>query len=634
MNFKELKGRYVKITINLDPSCKYLDNFQVLGRLQKVTKKYLLLSDTECHANSTPDLMISQIHRYYLRPAGNNGLYIPKFIIDECRPLDKRPDASSIRKDQSLIHFINYRDDERIYLEKAAEGMEILSRFLPCILDRDIVKKHTGLISISKDDPEEWNETELANHLRQSHITPDKFVSLLEKSNLLTELEIKAILCALPYFSTYFLVCLNLMLHGDIEPPSFQEDEASDYTPVLEKRRKAKKKRRDNALPFKDDFKPKYPGTVILNNHPVNSEIGDLQKDNPTTIYNELQKRVSAHSRALKKIALSAHRHCIKSRSIFRISGLKPEVFLLAGPTGCGKTYIMKVLADILGLPFAHADASSLVQSGIVGSTIYDCLGILAEQSVYTPDNTEKGILFIDEIDKLYIRNQSNAFSNYYGESVQNELLRIMEGAEVPVGEEKEMFDTSGLFFVLGGAFEGIEDLISKRLNLQNRLGFKTQGDGPETQDKRRLYSQITKNDIINYGFQRQLLARVNAFAGLAPLECNDFMRILKSSVSSPFIPYREYLNACGIKLVIENDDVYRIIAQYAVTKEFGARTLTDIIDHLVSELSFDIIGMSGADIILTTGYVTEGIKAYENAHEISINKAHEEKTTLMDDNI
>ncbi len=627
MNLKDFKGKYVKITLNLESSLDSFENVKFTGKIHKVSRDHILLSDPECLTDNGSYEFYESLCGEYLKTMKNKRLYIAKIIILDCKPVDGEKHECSDPESPSMAD-----SDDRIYRksdnkDRTITGLQIILEILNKYTSDCDAKESLALVRLYEDKADLYDKEMLEKSLQNCNFSAYGLIESLSNTDMFSKSEKRDILYAVPFLSPYALNSLMEILEEyENAPDLFEDPELVDSKKPCQRtiidnisgenslfRPGRKIKEWSSLIKIKKkEYKPRYPGTVMLKGGKVDNEIYDLRYNNPMTIYQELKKRVSTHREALKKIACSAHRHYIKRSDIFKLSRIKPEVFLLAGPTGCGKTYIMQNLADMLGLPFVHADASSLVQAGIIGNTLYNCLDMLRDSAVYVEEEAEQGIFFLDEIDKLFIRDDRKIASNYYGESVQNELLRIMEGSKVHIEKSEDLFDTSRLFFVLGGAFEGIEEIIAKRLRIDKKLGFRSKEDTKGDFNEKKLYSYITKEDIINYGFQRQLLARVNAFAGLAPLGIRDYMNILKNRTSSPFITHIEYLKACGINLVIENDEIYSIIAEYASTRPFGARILSDIIDYLVNELSFDLIGIHSADIILTKKYVSDKIMEYE----------------------
>lgn len=209
--------------------------------------------------------------------------------------------------------------------------------------------------------------------------------------------------------------------------------------------------------------------------------------------------------------------------------------------------------------------------------------------------------MFIDEIDKLWVQGDSSA--QHHAQAVQNELLMLLEGENVKLSQRDRdagYFDTSRLMFVLGGAFEGIESVVEKRLGRARGIGFgAASGVSPATT----VYASLQKDDLIEYGFSTQLLGRVSAIALLDPLGVNEIREILRRPEISPLTEHQQYFEACGDELVID-DDVYDLLAEHAADSPTGARKLSETVTSLMTELKFATANRTRETVRLSRGYV------------------------------
>lgn len=268
---------------------------------------------------------------------------------------------------------------------------------------------------------------------------------------------------------------------------------------------------------------------------------------------------------------------------------------LMVGPTGCGKTYLVRTLARLLDVPLAIADATSLTEAGYIGDDIESVLSKLLAAADNDVEKAEHGIVFIDEIDKLAKKKNANQ-RDVSGESVQQGMLRLLEGSEVevPVGATNKnamvpmtTIDTSNILFICGGAFPGLEDIIKERLNEHASIGFradlKDKYDGEEN-----ILKHVTTEDVRKFGMIPEFIGRLPILFSLDALTEDMLVRILKEPKNAIIKQYQKLLAMDEVELEF-TDDALRAIARKAKVKNVGARALRSIIEEFMLDIMYEI---------------------------------------------
>lgn len=294
----------------------------------------------------------------------------------------------------------------------------------------------------------------------------------------------------------------------------------------------------------------------------------------------------------------------------------------MIGSTGSGKTYLAQSLAKFLGVPFAIADATTLTEAGYVGDDVENILLTLLQNADFDNKLAEKGIVYIDEIDKLSRKSENMSTTrDVGGEGVQQALLKIIEGtvSRVPLSGGRKHpqaecvdIDTSNILFICGGAFDGLEKVIEQRSSNGKSIGFgadiKVIGDNDNTD-----LSNVQQKDLTTFGLIPELIGRLPVITTLNPLSEADLVKILTEPKNALTKQYQELFAMDGVKLEFE-DDALRRIAELAIKKEIGARGLRSIIEKAMQNVMYSVPDMADAKkVVVTSGVVdgTEGAVVY-----------------------
>ena len=268
---------------------------------------------------------------------------------------------------------------------------------------------------------------------------------------------------------------------------------------------------------------------------------------------------------------------------------------LMIGPTGCGKTYLVKTLAKLLDVPLAIADATSLTEAGYIGDDIESVVSKLLAAADNDLDRAEKGIIFIDEIDKI-AKKKNTTSRDVSGESVQQGMLRLLEGAdvEVPVGANSKnamvplaTVNTRNILFICGGAFPDLEEIIKQRLNKQTSIGYNAELKDKYDKDKN-ILSKVTIEDLKKFGMIPEFLGRLPIVYTLSSLNKEMFIKILKEPKNAILKQYQKLLELDEVKLEFD-DGALEAIAEKALKKDTGARALRAIIEEFMLDIMYEI---------------------------------------------
>ncbi|GFI33069.1 ATP-dependent Clp protease ATP-binding subunit ClpX [Lachnospiraceae bacterium] len=345
-------------------------------------------------------------------------------------------------------------------------------------------------------------------------------------------------------------------------------------------------------------------------------EVSDSMRSvTPSQIKEYLDLYVIGQDEAKKTLSVAVYNHYKRLRQDKKSDiEIQKSNILMIGSTGSGKTYLAQSLAKFLGVPFAIADATTLTETGYVGDDVENILLTLLQNADFDNKLAEKGIIYIDEIDKISRKGDNTSITrDVSGEGVQQALLKIIEGtvSRVPISGGRKHpqgecvnIDTSNILFICGGAFDGLEKIVHKDSDSKH-IGFgadvKVMGDSHILD-----LSDVQQKDLVKYGLMPELIGRLPVITTLNPLSESDLVKILTEPKNALTKQYQELLAMDGVSLEFEEDTLKRI-AELAIKKEIGARGLRSIIEKAMQNVMFSIPDRADVRKVVMTSGVIDG---------------------------
>ena len=344
----------------------------------------------------------------------------------------------------------------------------------------------------------------------------------------------------------------------------------------------------------------------------------------PSKIKSFLDQYVIGQHLAKRKLAVAVYNHYKRLEANQKVEGqtedneveVQKSNVLLIGPTGTGKTLIARTLARFLDVPFVIADATTLTEAGYVGEDVENIVLNLYQSSGNNVDRTIKGIVYIDEIDKLAKKNFTSSVSrDVSGEGVQQALLKIIEGtmANIQVRGSKRLpnqeylqIDTSNILFICGGSFEGLQQLIEERMG-KRAVGFMAEEQKNDLERELEILQRVTPGDLDRFGLIPEFIGRLPVIAVMDDLGVDDLVQVLKEPKNSLVRQYEKLFKFEKVKLTF-TDEALKAVAEKASTRKAGARGLRTILEKVMLDIMFDIPSEDNIrEVVITDGVINDG---------------------------